>query len=232
VLIAHSWLVYLRLPDRWVKAKFSGKNLANLLSFGAWMTLSNIISPLMVMADRFVISAILGASVVAYYTVPFEVLIRVLIIPGALTSALFPRFAMMLRVDVAGARVLYMNSIKMLLAVLIPFCVAIGLCSKSGLSLWLGDAFADQSWLIVSILAVGLLFNGLAHVPFAAVQASGNARATALLHIAEVIIYIPTLLILIKMFGLVGAAMAWTARALIDLIALLLTARVQMKESS
>jgi len=228
ILLGHAWIVHLRLPKGWLSAAFSRDKLRHLMSFGAWMTVSNIISPLMVTADRFLISAVLGASVVAYYTVPFEALIRVLVIPGALTSALFPRLAATLKADGDAARAVYWNCMKTLLVLLLPICLLISIGSKFGLTLWLGESFAEQAWITVAILAIGLLFNGMAHVPFAAVQASGNARTTAILHLAELIIYVPMLVILLKMCGVAGAAIAWSARALIDLLFLLLAARRTM----
>ncbi|SDI11380.1 flippase [Paraburkholderia phenazinium] len=229
VLLAHAWVVHLRLPEGWLTAPFSRENMRRLLSFGAWMTVSNIISPLMVTADRFVISAVLGAGVVAYYTVPFEALIRVLVIPGALTAALFPRLTATLTSDRPTARRLYSNSLKLMLVVLLPICLVICAGSKFGLGLWLGKGFASHAWLTVSILAIGLLFNGIAAVPFAAVQATGNARPTAILHMTELVIYVPVLIGLLKLWGVPGAAMAWTFRVLIDLIALMVVARVFLR---
>ncbi len=221
VLMAHAWLVHRKLPVDWAAAKSNRKNIRGLLSFGVWMTVTNVVSPLMVTADRFIISGVLGASVVAYYTVPFEVLIRVLIVPGALTAVLFPRLAVVMTTDPVEARQLYRKCVKIVTAVLLPVCLVIALGSKWGLSLWLGSAFAEKSWGIVCVMALGLLLNGVAHVPFAAVQASGDARKTAYLHLFELAIYIPVLYLSMKYFGLIGAAIAWTVRVAIDLIMLL-----------
>lgn len=91
------------------------------------------------------------------------------------------------------------------------------------------EGFASHAWLTVSILAIGLLFNGIAAVPFAAVQATGNARPTAILHMTELVIYVPVLIGLLKLWGVPGAAMAWTFRVLIDLIALMVVARVFLR---
>jgi O-antigen/teichoic acid export membrane protein len=101
----------------------------------------------------------------------------------------------------------------------------IGIGSWWGLSLWVGPAFADHSWVIVCVLALGLLLNGVAFVPFAAIQATGDARTTAYLHLIELVIYVPLLLGCLKVFGLVGAAIAWTVRVGMDLAALLFCAR-------
>ena len=221
VLLGHMWLVHQRLPVGWVSGHFNKANMRGLLSFGVWMTVTNVVGPLMVTADRFIISAVLGASVVAYYTVPFEMLIRVLVLPGALTSALFPRLAVVMTTDAVEARRLYKKCLVLTTAALLPICLFIAVGSKWGLTLWLGNDFAEQSWLIVCILAVGVLLNGVAYIPFATIQAAGDARSTALLHVVELIIYLPLLFFGLKMYGLLGAAVAWTTRAGIDLVALL-----------
>ncbi|WP_454732103.1 MULTISPECIES: flippase [Cupriavidus] len=225
VLVAHAWLVHRKLPSGWLRARFSRDNMRRLLSFGAWMALSNVVSPLMVTADRFVISAVLGASVVAYYTVPSEALVRVLVVPGALTAALFPRLAATISTDLTRAKALYRRCLTIVALFLFPICLLIALGSWWGLNLWIGETFADKSWQIVCILALGLLFNGVAFVPFAAIQATGDARTTAYLHLFELALYIPVLFFGLKIFGLIGAAVAWTVRVGIDLVALLICAR-------
>ncbi len=218
---AHLYLVYKKLPLGWVLAKFNKKKVSGLLSFGAWMTLSYIVSPLMVVADRFIISSVLGASLVAYYTVPSDFLIRILIIPGALSVALFPRLTSMMASDLKEAKNLYNKSLKIVSLTMLPICLSIAIGSSWGLSLWLGKDFSKNSWEIASILAVGLFLNSMAHVPYAAVQASGNARITALLHVGEFIFYIPLLFLFLHLFGLPGAAVIWVIRVGADLLLLL-----------
>jgi hypothetical protein len=61
-----------------------------------------------------------------------------------------------------------------------------------------GGRFSEKSWLIACILATGVMLNGIAFVPFAAIQASGDARTTAILHVLELIIYIPALFFLMN----------------------------------
>ncbi|HWK61387.1 MAG TPA: flippase [Eoetvoesiella sp.] len=221
VLLAYGALAHRRMPESWLKSTAQANDVKDLLSFGVWMTVSNIISPLMVTADRFVIAAVLGASAVAYYTVPFEMLVRVLVIPSALTSALFPKLASTLKTNPAIARMLYWRSMKLMSLTLLGISLAICLASYWGLALWLNADFASRSWLIVCILSVGILFNGIALVPFSAIQAAGDAKTTAHLHVFEFIIYVPVLLIALDVFGLLGAALAWVFRVGLDLVLLL-----------
>ncbi len=221
LLIAHLYKMNARLPSGWSKVDFSRARLGQLFTFGAWMTVSNVVGPLMVTADRFIISATMGASLVAYYTVPAEFLIRLLILPAALTSALFPRLTAVISSKPNEAKMLYKKCLKVVTITLLPLCILIASLSKLGLTLWLGSAFAEQAWIIVCVMSIGLFINGIAHVPFAAIQALGNAKFTACLHMAELIFYIPLLLVCLHFFGLIGAAVAWSIRIFFDAIALL-----------
>ncbi|NQW95154.1 MAG: flippase [Polaromonas sp.] len=221
VLVGH-WLAVNRLlPAEWQRTPFSRAQLSKLFSFGAWMTVSNIVGPLMVTADRFVIAAVLGAQVVAFYTVPSEMLMRMLILPTALTTVLFPQLAALLVGDRAAAARLYRKCLGWIAVTMTPFCLAIALSSHWGLSLWLGAPFADQSWLVVVILTVGIWVNSIAFVPFAAVQASGQVQRIAKIHVMELLFYVPLLVYSVKQFGLTGAAVAWVVRVAVDLVFML-----------
>lgn len=213
----HWRLVRRRVGRDFWQATLNRAHARALLSFGAWMTVSSVVSPLMVTADRFVISATLGAAVVAYYAVPSEVMARLLVLPSALTGALFPRLSALLTSDAAAAKALYHRCVAAVGVAMFPLCLAAAFFAHPLLSLWLGDAFADRAAATVAILSIGLLLNGVAFVPFAAVQAAGLAHITAKLHLLEALFYFPLLMWGLDRFGIEGAAMAWTARVGIDL---------------
>lgn len=224
ILIAHGFLIFKILPNGWMFSAFDREKMRGLLAFGSWMTLSNIVSPLMVVADRFIISSVVGASLVAYYTVPADFLIRILIIPGALATALFPRLTSMRVNDSNAAKEVYEKSLKLTTLFMLPICLSIAVFSYWGLKFWLGENFATNSWMITSILSFGLMLNGIAQVPFAAVQAAGEAKLTAYLHVGEFVFYLPLLFVGLHYFGLIGAAVVWVLRVAVDLFILLRSA--------
>lgn len=203
----------------------SSKESKKLLHFGGWMTLSNIISPLMVVADRFLIASALGASVVAYYTIPADLMIRLLILPAAITSTLFPVFSMQLsRENWVYGLSLYRKSIAIIFVIMGIITTTIFFGANFALEVWLGGDFARNSSAVVSYLAVGILFNSMAQVPMAYIQGSGDARSTALIHAIEFVLYVPVLILLMQLHGIRGAALAWTLRSLADLALLHFTA--------
>ena len=75
--------------------RFRRELVGPLLTYGGWLTVSNVVGPLMVYFDRFVIAAMLGSTAIAYYTVPYDVLNRLLLFPQAIQGVLFPNFALM-----------------------------------------------------------------------------------------------------------------------------------------
>lgn len=200
----------------WKKQNFSFHTIKDMLSFGAWMTVSNIISPIMVNFDRFFISSILGGAMVAFYTVPFEIIVRILILPMALTTTLFPKFAAGLQDSNNIVRGIYYKSLKLTALILGSVCLLGIFSSEMILNYWIGLEFSEKSKFVSIFLLIGIFFNGLAMVPFSLIQAAGKARVTAKIHILEFILYIPLLIIMINYFSLEGAAIAWALRVFFD----------------
>lgn len=219
ILICHYLIVKRKIGTNWEKPDLEESK--QLFQFGGWMTMSNIISPLMVVADRFLIANVLGAAVVAYYTIPAEFMIRLLILPAAITTSLFPVFSKDLsEKNHTNSLALYKKSLKVIFSMmgLVAICIFIG--ADFGIGIWLGSEFVEKSSVVASVLAVGILFNSMAQVPHAYIQASGDARSTALIHLFESVLYIPTLFLLMQTHGILGAALAWMLRALLDLVLL------------
>ncbi len=203
---------------RWSLAR-SGVPLDALWRYGGWVAVSNTVNPLVLYLDRFLLGALAGVGAVAYYAAPFEVVTRLLIVPGGLTAALFPTLtALLARGADAEARRLVRTSLAMLGAgfglvalVLVPFAEPL-------LALWLGAEFAAAGAAAVRWLAVGVGINALAHVPNVWVYSAGRPDLPAKFQLAELPLYAAVAWWLIGRWGVTGAAAAWTARAAFDAV--------------
>lgn len=192
---------------------FDRAQAGQMLRFGGWVTVTSFIGPMMVVFDRFVIGAISGVKAVSYYTVPFQLGERSTLVSGALTSALFPRFA---SATTGEQQALAQRGLRLLIVVMTPL-VAVGiLFIESFLAWWLTPKFAQQSALVGQIIVVGFWFNTFATIPYVQLQAKGRPDVVAKCHIAELLPYFGLLYLGLNIFGLVGAAIAFTVRALID----------------
>jgi O-antigen/teichoic acid export membrane protein len=199
------------------------------LTYGGWLTVSNVIGPLMVYFDRFLIAAVLGSAAIAYYTVPYDVLNRLLLLPTAIQGVLFPAFAMLHIQKAARITSIFDRSSTTTMLLMIPPLLATMLFAHEGLQLWVGEAIAAHSTLVAKILMVGVIFNAMARTPFVFVQGAGHAKWTAVLHLIELPFYAAALWFLLTADGMIeGAACAWTGRILVDTVALyLMSVRIE-----
>jgi len=199
-----------------------------LVTFGGWLTVSNVVGPVMVYFDRFLIAAVMGTAAIAYYTVPYDVLTRLLVIPTAIQGVLFPAFAIMMhREDPSRVASVFERSSQTTMLLMTPALLATMLLAYEGLKVWIGADFAEHGAPVARILMVGVLANSVARIPFTFVQGAGYAKWTAMLHLFELPAYALALWILLRSDGIEGAAYAWSGRILVDTVALyVMVARV------
>ena len=194
--------------------------IGNLLRLGSWMTVTNIIGPLMVYIDRFLIGSFMSMTAVAYYATPYEVVTKLLLIPSAVVSVLFPAFATSFPQEPDRTAMLFRRGIKYVFLALFPLILVIITFAQEGLYLWLGLEFSQNSTIVLKWLAVGILTNGMAQIPFGLIQGIGRPDLTAKLHLVELPFYLITLWWLLSLYGIKGAAFAWVARSAIDALML------------
>jgi O-antigen/teichoic acid export membrane protein len=192
-----------------------------LVRYGGWMTVSNIVSPLMAYLDRFVIGAILPLAAVAHYVTPYEVVSKLLVLPLAMIAVLFPAFAASFATDRIRTAHLFERALRVIVLIMFPLMLAIVLFAREGLTLWVGTDFARASTAVLQWLAIGMFVNAVAQAPFAVVQGIGRPDITAKLHLAELPLYLAGMWWLAHHFGIVGVAAAWTIRATVDALGLL-----------
>jgi O-antigen/teichoic acid export membrane protein len=223
--IAYVVLCFHINPQLSKRIAWSREKTIPLLRSGGWMTISNVISSLMVVADRFVIGALLSVAAVAYYATSFEVVTKVLVIPAAIAGVLFPAFSASYSLEPGRTAMLFQRGTKYTFLILFPILLGIAVFAREGLSAWLGTNVASHSVRALEWLAAGVLLNGLAQIPFSLVQGIGRPDLTAKLHIMEFLVYAVLLWLLIRGFGIEGAAIAWTIRAALDALALFILSR-------
>lgn len=197
--------------------------LRKLLSFGGWVTVSNIVSPVIVYVDRFVIGAVLAASSVVFYTVPFDVVSRLPVLVASLCSVLLPE---LVRLSQSSSSKepdnIYMvcrlvRRSSMLSAGVVAAVVLLGwMLTPWALRWWMGAAFEEQGTHVTQLLLLAFGVNSLAQIPYTALQAAGHVRSVALLHMAELVPYCAVLFFAISWLGITGAAWACLLRITID----------------
>jgi O-antigen/teichoic acid export membrane protein len=196
--------------------------LKELLGFGGWVTVSNILDPLLNYLDRFVIGSLLSMSAVAYFTTPFEVTTKLVVIPAALIASLFPALSNLAVLAPERLKTMIGDSYHFLIAItfLISFVGIMG--SEIFLLHWIDKEFASESTLILQIFLLGFFVNSLAKIPFSHLQSIGRPDITAKIHLAETPFTILFIFLAAIYYGIVGVAIVRLFRVLIDMILLML----------
>lgn len=187
-----------------------------LLSFGSWLTVSNIASPLLVYAPRIALAVMVSGASVAYFSTPSDMVTNFQIIPSIMATVLYPRFSGLLVTAPQEAGRLYRQANLLVASVMLPICGAAIALAHPALAWWIGPDFARQSAFVCQLLIIGTFLNGFAFLSEAVIQGAGRPDLTAKLNLAELVIYVPYLYFFIERYGVIGASIAWTVRIFIS----------------
>lgn len=208
------------VPELFKKMRLQHRYIRSLLGFGGWMTISNVVGPLMVYLDRFLIGMVLSVAAVSYYTVPYDLATRLWVIPTSLVGVMFPAASATFFSDHSRTVVLYEKTATYCFILLFPIVLAIVAFGKEGLALWLDANFASQSVFVLEYLSMAVFINCFGQIAFGLIQAGGRADITAKFHLLELPVYLAMLWWLLKSYGINGVAIAWLVRVIIDAVVL------------
>ena len=160
-------------------------------------------------ADRLLIAYFLGPEPVAYYAVAANVASKLLSLGAAMANFVFPRaVALSAAADIPALTTFYARASRYQLLVLAPLLAPAVMLSESLLAIWLGPAFAAQAAPLLQVLCFGYAVAVLSVVPSQIFNGIGNARIGALFATTGTLMNIGGCVILLPLFGMMGAAAA------------------------
>ncbi|MCU0729013.1 MAG: flippase [Sphingopyxis sp.] len=221
--VAILWLA-LRVSGLGWQPSFDSARLRQLAEFGGWLTVTNVIGPIMTTADQLVIGALRSAAAVPVYAVPMNIAQRTMLVPATVSRTLFPIFSRRLGRD---GNDLVSDAVLAMSVIVTPMFIVTVLLAGPFLTLWLGAEAAQHSTLILQLLALGAWFQSFGYILVTALQGEGRPATVAQIHLIELLPYLALLLGLVHQAGATGAAIAWTIRVVAD--ALLLTFACRLK---
>ena len=182
----------------------------SLLSFSGWVTVSNLVAPIVTNAGRFAVGAMLSMTAVAWYSTPHDMVLRLQVIPSALEGVLFPAFAESFARNDGRALVLLERSMKLILLAAFPIVLVGVVLARELLSLWVGADFALHAAPVLQWIAPGMLITCTAWVPFSLVQAAHRPELAGKMSLTQTPIYIFAIWLSIRLYGITGAAAAFS----------------------
>ena len=218
--MAYTFMCLRLYPDLARQPPYMPELFYRLISFGGWMTLSNIAAPLLLYLGRLTIAVMISVEAVAYFSVPYDIVIKLLTIPSIFVTVLFPIFAEQFPQNSRLVKEHYIRSMYYLLLVMLPLTMLMYFTAELVLDRWINSEFSENSHHVAQLLIIGVFINSFGHISQSLIQAYGRADITAKLHIIELMVYVPYLVLLVKAYGIEGAAAAWVIRVTISTIVL------------
>jgi O-antigen/teichoic acid export membrane protein len=223
------WLSYiymcLKVNDHFKKEfGFNFNAVKPTLKFSLWISLSNIISPIILYSDRFLIGSLISAAVIAYYTTPYEMITKLLIIPSALVGVLFPVFSASFVYNPEESKKFFVGGIKFVFLIIYPAILLTVSFAYEILSMWLGKDFAINSYSVLQYLSIGILMNSLSIIPNIFFQSTGKPKIPTLINLSELPFYLAAMWFAISNWGIEGASITYMIMAIVDATVMYLAA--------
>ncbi len=196
---------HIRLPQQnWAK---------KLFGYGAWVSVTSLVIPLLSTLDRLVIGSLFGVKAVAYYSVPYNLVQKIQVVPNAVGRALFPRLSNQAPGD---AMILAARSVRLIgicMTLIIPPAI---LLVGPFLKLWVGAEVASHATPVGQIILLAIWINGLSFVPSSFLQAQGRPDVVAKFKLLTIVPFVYLLWVMLNNFGITGAALAYCARVALE----------------
>ncbi|MHB8381201.1 MAG: oligosaccharide flippase family protein, partial [Candidatus Binataceae bacterium] len=196
-----------------------------LVSFGGWETSSNLFGGIIQTADRFMLAAMTSLGAVSFYVVPARVLNKLHLIPTRICAVLYPAFANSLAEDSERTRQLFSRGAKLMTLAIFPIVLVIVVFARDLLTLWIGASFAEHSAVVLRLLAMSVLADSLGGLGATLVSAAHRPDINAKIHAVLLPVYLGFAVVMIRRYGVAGAAAASLLRAAVDSLAHWVTAR-------
>ncbi len=202
----------------------SKQQIRNLITYGSWMTVDNLVAPLIIYIDRFIIGSVLTMAAVTLYVAPYEIVNRLSTLAVPFVGVLFPAFSTLMNSDKKKVAYFYTKGNYLVFFLVFPLVLIIVAIAPEAVAMWLGKDFGETSALVLQCLAIGVLINSAGQIPFVLLQGAGRPDIPAKLYILELPFYVIAILFAINHFGIAGVAVVWSLRVAVDTFVFLIAA--------
>jgi O-antigen/teichoic acid export membrane protein len=217
LLVAGNLLLAVRLQPALRHPRLDKAAFRKLLAYGGALTVAGMAIVPLTTAQRFFLAYNHSATAVAYLAVAGNLATTLQVLPEQLTAPFLPGLA---RLEAAGRlqdlRALYRKGLSGLFLVVTPAAVLLAFVAHPFLSLWAGSQYGAHSTVPFLVALAGVWFDCLAWMPISYLLSSGRARMIAYIRMAELVPYLVAAWILTKQFGVIGAAVVWSAGCAVD----------------
>lgn len=207
-------LIHRLLPDISLRLMYKVEPLKRILHFGMYTLLGRITYVISSQVNLLIIGAVLGATAVTYYVVPFMILSRMTNLLVRIGSVIFPAISELQgqqRHDTISD--LYLTSSRIILSLTIAFTLPLLIFGIRFLHLWMGPAFAERGGIAMLFITIGVFLSQCTNVPTFVVEGLGQPKISGFAAISSALIFLILMIPGAIYGGIAGVAAANTVSA-------------------
>lgn len=192
----------------------------SLLALGLPFALAGVFAGLLVDGEKLAIGMARSVADFTYYVVPFNTAFRLTVFANALGAALMPRLTFTAAAGATHAAAeLTRRATRLSVSGMTVVSAVLVAAAPELLQLWLGAEFAARAHAATRIILVALLANIAASAAYAALQAQARPTTLTILYALELPLHLVVVYVLVRAWGVEGAALAWGVRVTLDAVA-------------
>jgi len=193
--------------------QFNPEFLRKVKYFAISASASSILAIILTQLDKFMLSRMISLKDFGYYCLASSVSLGLQFLTSPFFSIFYPRFSQLVgSFDHEGLIDVYRKGAQLLSIVVFPVACLIFLFPHELLILWTGnEELTFKITPLVRVLIIGSALNGLAQIPYAIPLAHGQLRFALVQNFISVLIFIPLVILGVRVAGPIGAAYAWVA---------------------
>jgi len=205
------------LPSFRIDFSWNRKLFLKLLQYGGFFLISSIGGAILLHLDKLIIGSFLGIELVTFYVIPGGIAAKIHGFINSIAAVTFPvSSALKGTRQVRRLRQLYFEGIRIVLIIATMMAVPLVVFSQKFLLYWLGQEFASRSSLVLSILVGTYYLLSIGSVNWAISLGAGHSKINAFFSLFTAFLNIAILILLIKPWGIIGAAWAYFFSVLVS----------------
>lgn len=200
------------LPNILGKAYFQKDLLRKIWRFAAGMTGITVVSLILTQTDKVIISRMLNLEEFGYYAIAITISSMAIgMVVSSINHAVYPQFSQLVALgDETALREFYHRSCQIMSVFVFPIMIILAFFSYDILLIWLGkQEVATNTYMLLSLVAVGNGLNSLLWLPYSLQLAHGWTKLAFYSNVFAIILLVPLMISGVYKYGAVGGAFIW-----------------------
>jgi O-antigen/teichoic acid export membrane protein len=208
--IAAFTVLWLHLPSNHRWPRFQPSMLPDVWRFAAGVGSATLLGMLVFQSDKMFVGALLPLKEVGIYMVASVITANLMMLAQPVTAVAFPRLSQLhANGEIAAVRATFHKLGQLAAAMILPVAIVIAFFPQQTLTLWTHNlAVAADAAPILRLLAIGIVCNAFACVPYNMILAAGRTRPIFIATTVICVVVLPSLYILTRWWGITGTAIA------------------------